>query len=157
MTDDYGTIDGGMATSGIQLTATDLSNLRTAGKWGRFIAIVTLVSIGLMVLVMLFFGGTLLATASPEMAGLGAVGTTMILLIYGAMFALYIYPTVMLYKFSTNVIRAADSGNAVAASDAFASLKRMFKFMGILIAIVLGLYALMFVFMLIGGAAAMVM
>ncbi|MFT5997670.1 MAG: hypothetical protein ACI81P_000115 [Neolewinella sp.] len=157
MTDDYGTIDSGLATNGVQLSSTDLSNLRTAGKWGRFIAIVTLVSIGLMVLGMLSFGGVILAALGPELEGMGAAGGTFILVIYAAIFALYIYPIVMLYKFSTNAIKAADGGNSVAASDAFTSLKSMFKFMGILLAIVLSLYALMFVLAMIGGAASMIM
>lgn len=156
MTDDYGTIDAGMSTTGIQLTSTDLINLKTAGKWGRFISIVSLVSIGLMMLGLLFFGGTMMALASSDLGAAGALGGTAILIFYGLLFALYIYPTVMLYKFSTNVIKAADNGNPTAASEAFASLKSMFKFMGILLAIILGLYALFFVLALLGGVASMI-
>lgn len=155
MTDDYGTIDAGMSTTGIQLTSTDLANLRTAGKWGRFIAIVSLIGMALMILLVLFFGGTMMALASPEMGAMGAAGGTFVLIIYLAMFALYIYPLVKLYQFSTNAIKAADSGNSVAASDSFAALGSMYKFMGILLVIVLGLYALFFVLALIGGAASM--
>lgn len=155
MIDDYGTIDAGMSTTGIQLTSTDLANLKTAGKWGRFISIVILVSIGLMMLGIIFFGGTMMAVAGADLGPAGAFGGTAIIIVYGLLFALYIYPTVMLYKFSTNVIKAVDNGNSTAASEAFASLKSMFKFMGILIAIILGFYALFFVLALLGGVASM--
>jgi len=153
--EEYGTIDAGLSNADISLSSADLSNLRTAGKWGRFIAIVTLVSMGLIILAMLMFGGTMLAMASPELGAMGAAGGTMVLIFYVLMFALYIYPTVMLYKFSTGIIKAADNKNAEAASAAFASLKSMFKFMGILLAIILGLYALMFLIGLLGGLASM--
>jgi hypothetical protein len=155
MTDDYGTIDAGMSTAGIHLTSADLANLKTAGKWGRFISIVILVSIGLMMLGIIFFGGTMMALASSDIGAAGALGGTAMVIFYGLLFALYIYPTVMLYKFSTNIIKAADNGNATAASEAFASLKSMFKFMGILMAIMLGFYALFFVIALLGGLASM--
>lgn len=158
MTEDFGTLDAGMGNSGLTLTANDLSNLRTAGKWGRFLAISGLVIIGLSVLAMLFFGGTMLTMMSMgsgmgDLGGVGAIGGTFIFIIYGIVFAISGYIYWMLYQFSTNAIKAADSGSQAAVTDAFSSLKSMLKVSGIILAIFLSIYALIFLIGIIGVAA----
>jgi|AntRauTorckE5430_2_1112549.scaffolds.fasta_scaffold08962_2 hypothetical protein len=157
MTEDYGTLDAGMGNIGLALNANDIANLRTAGKWGRFISITGLVGLGLAVLGMLFFGGTMLTMMSmgdAEAAGaLGAVGGTFIFIIYGIAFAISAYVYWMLYQFSTNAIKAADSGSQMAMTDAFSSLKSMLKVSGIILLVILAMYALVFLIIIIGGAA----
>ena len=148
---DYSPLDSGLSTGVITLSGQDLQHLRTAGKWARFFAIVSLVFIALGVLFMLFFGGTMLAFMDPSVTG--AIGGTMMLVTYGLVFALYIYPLVKLYQFGSKAVQAVDSNNQILASESIDALKSGFKFIGIFTAVVLGIYALIFVIGIIGGVA----
>lgn len=153
--EDYGTIDGGLGYTGLTLSTVDTNNLRTAGKWGRFIAISGLVVMGLAILLMLFFGGTMLTLMSmSEMGGAGALGGTFLFVFYGVIFAISIFIYWMLFQFSSNAIKAADSGSPEAMAASISSLKTMLKVVGILWAVYLGFVALMIVITLVGGLAA---
>lgn len=156
MNDDLGTLDGGMTPGGIHLGPEDYSNLRTAGKWGRFLGLVGLISTGLALVALVLFGGTMLAFMSDDVGGGEAVFGTGILFVYGLFFVLFLYPYWMLYQFSTKILTAVDTGNQSAATQAFASLKSMMKFIGIITAIVLALYAVIIVISIVGGATALV-
>lgn len=160
MTEDYGTIDEGLGNTGLTLSTTDTNNLRSAGKWGRFIAISGLVVIGLAVLMMLFFGGTLLTMMSMSDTsgmGMGVLGSTLIFIPYAIIFAISIFVYWKLLTFSTNAIKAADSGSSQAMSASVSSLKSMLKIVGVLWALYLGLIALSLVFGLLGGLATLFM
>lgn len=151
-------LDAGLG--GVNLSNQDLNNLRTAGKWGRFISIVMLISMAIVLLFVVLLGGTMgtmIAATTPELAGTpfgGAGFSAFIIGFYGFSILLYVYPMVQLYKFSSRAIKTADANDPVAASAAFVALKSMFKYIGILFAIVLGLYALLIVFSLVGGLIA---
>lgn len=155
--EDFETLDAGLGSANLALSPTDASNLRTAGKWGRFIAITGLVLIGIGIVSMLIFGSSLVAMgSSPELAMLtGGAGSFFIVLLafYGIIFAVSIYLYWQLLQFSTNAIKAADTGSQVAMTASFESLKTMFKITGIMVAIMLGLYALTFVLTILGGLA----
>ena len=140
-------------TTGIQLSTVDLNHLRTAGKWGRFISIAALVMVALGALFMFLtftsVGAMGLSTLGAETGIFAIVG-----LIYAVIIGIYVYVLIKLYRFSTSAIRAADSGEQYAASEAFSALASVFKTVGIFLAIFLGFYAILIVFGLIGGAFA---
>ena len=141
-------LDSGASTTTVSLNNQDLQFLRTAGKWGRFIAIVSFVSIGLGILSLIVL---LTASSIGSGAGLGETGAigVGIVMMYIPLLLAYIYPTVKLFQFSSNAIQAADARDGLAASEAFSALKSLFKFLGILLIIVIALYALVMI-----GAAA---
>jgi len=111
-------------------------------KWGKFLAIMGYIGMGLMVLLAVFV--MVIGSALSEMADLpfptGAFG-----LIYILIAVLYYFPVSYLHKFSDQTKQAVlmnDQGNL---NSGFANLKSLFKFMGILMIVVLSIYALVLV------------
>lgn len=128
--------------------------LLTSAKWGRFLAIVGFVFIGLFV-VMAFTAGSLFATLgamSPmggALQGAAGVAFTIYFLVIGG---IWFFPTWYLFRFSTNAISAlTNEGGSL--TDAFSNLKSAFKFWGILTIIVLSFYGLALLVMLLGFLA----
>ncbi len=86
--------------------------------------------------------------------GLMPFGSGIIIAIYLATASLIIIPNVFLLNFSGKALTSLRSGNETELTEAFRNLRAYYKFIGILTAIVLGLYALIIIFALFGGAAA---
>lgn len=128
-------------------TATKQFLLETT-KWGRFLAIVSFVMLGLMTL------GTIFSV----FLGVGAVGVisgvtaqgSLVVVVYLLVALLYFFPTYYLYKFSTKLKAGLLESIQSDVDSGFENLKSMFKFMGILMIIVLSFYALAFLMGLIG-------
>lgn len=119
--------------------------LKETAKWGRFLAILGFVMIGLMVLIGVFMG-TIMSNFGSG-AGMGAmpVPPWAFTLLYLVFAGFYILPTLYLYKFSTKTLNAFKNDDPGALPEGFENLKSLFKFMGILAVIMLGLYAIIFV------------
>ena len=95
---------------------------------------------------MLFGGGAMIAGG---MAGMGGI----MILVYVIALGISLIPIYYLYNFATKMQVALRDDNQVFLRDAFENHKSMFKFYGILMAIMLGFYALMFLIGIIGGLA----
>lgn len=160
MLGDSGTIDSGMiAGGGMTLTDADMRNLRTAGKWARFMAILSLALMALLVLGLLFGGSSLILAglgggADDELGTIMAGAGVMVLFIYGLfiLFAVYLY--YLLYQFGSKAVRAVDSGDHAAMSEALAAQSRLYKIIGILTAVYLVLLAIGLIGGIVAGAAA---
>lgn len=132
------------------------SYLNETAKWGKFLAIVGFVMTGLLVILGIFMG-TILGTLTSAMpqgspSPFGGIPGAFISGIYIAIALIYIFPCYYLYNFSTKTKLALQNDDAEILTEALLNHKSMFKFMGIMMAIVLGIYALIFVFAIIGGA-----
>jgi hypothetical protein len=141
----------------LQLTESAKLFLRETAKWGRFLSIVGYVVIGLMVLgafAMFALGGAMESLGGGMAGGMMAMGGTAIGIIYLLIALLYFFPVMYLYKFSTKTLAAFNNNNTEQLTDAFENLKSHYKFVGILTAIVLGIYALFFVLGLFAALAA---
>lgn len=125
------------------------SYLAETAKWGYFLSIVGFIGIGFMVLAGLFMGSFL---GSLGMGAMGMVNPAIFTVMYLVLAALYFFPVLYLFKFSTKMKVALRSDNEAELTTSFQNLKSLYKFMGILTAIILGLYALIFVFGMISGA-----
>ena len=134
-----GPTEGDAGPTSITLTPADWANLLTTGKWGRLIAIVGLVCVGLGLLTMAGFGAYL-TTQDALVSELTTAGG--VLGVYILMLAFYIYPLIKLFQFSNKIITAFEQGSGVLASEAFSALKALYKFMGILTLATIGLYIL---------------
>jgi hypothetical protein len=122
--------------------------LKEIAKWARFLGILGLVGCGLLVLLGLLFSmipGMAKAMNSNGGAMASAGSPIMMSVIYILMALLYYFPAMYLYKFAKNMRNALDLGGEAETTKAFEYLKSHYKFLGILMAIVLGLYALIFV------------
>lgn len=128
------------------------------GRWGKFLAIVGFIMMGLLILL-----GVVLAVAMPSLpvdqsmnngsaAIMGMMGGFM-LFIYVILAAIYFYPTWALYKYAVVIKRAIANNDQQQFNDAFGYLKGCFKYMGILMIILLCFYAMFAIF---GGLAAFV-
>jgi hypothetical protein len=144
-------LDDSHASSGAELVINNTISdfLQESARWARFIAIVGFVFVGLGILSVLAGGSTLLAVGLPsEMAGFGGF----FLIVFLAFSAIALVPLYYLYNFATKIQVALRENNSVFLADAFENHKSFFKFYGIMLAIVLGFYALIFVFGLLFAA-----
>ena len=140
-------------SAGITLDPVMMGYLRIAAKWGKFLAIVGFVMIGLIVLFGVFFGtimgsamGGAMGAAMPggEMMG-GALATFMTVL-YLLFAVLYFFPVLYLYRFSDKMQVGLRVQSPDVVLESFRNLKSLFKFMGVLTIVILGFYALARVF-----------
>ena len=132
--------------------------LETA-KWAKLLAIVGFVGLGMMVLMGLFMGTIMgsLAAMSPEAAEISGMGGGFLAIFYIGIALLYFIPIKYLYDFSSKVKKAIQITDQNLFNEAMMKLKSHYKFIGILMLIMIILYVGMFVMMLIAGIAAAAM
>ncbi len=128
------------------------SYLMETAKWARFIAIVSIVMGGLLAIFSIFAGSILNTGGNMDMFPFSA---TLIAIVYLIMAGLIIAPNVFLLNFASKAIGALRSGSESELTVAFRNLKSYYKFIGILTAIMIGFYALIFIMTMLGGAAAL--
>jgi len=131
---------------GIQLSSQIKQNLKETAKWANFLAIVGFVMLGLIVVGALFMFG----------AGASAFGGGSIIAVgfgYILMAVLYFFPTYYLFLFARKIKLGLNSTIQSEVDEAFLNLKKLFKFTGILMVVVLSIYALFFLVALVFGAA----
>lgn len=138
------TVEGG-------LNANMKTYLMETAKWAKFIAIVSIVMGGLMAIGGIFAGSTMANMAAMSGAPIGPIFFVIAYLV-GA--ALVILPGIFLLNFATKGISALRSGNEAELTMSFQNLKSYFKFVGIMLAVVLGIYALALIALLFTGAMA---
>lgn len=123
--------------------------LMEVAKWGKFISIVGFVFcgiIGLIALVIIFAGGAMFSKLSPIGARLGGGFTEIIGVIYLVFALIYYFPSKYLYDFSAYVKQAILIDDQESLNYAFSRMKSLFRFWGILLIVMLSIYALMIVF-----------
>jgi hypothetical protein len=118
-------------------------NLISAAKWGKFLAIVGFVFIGLMVLV-----GIIVQSLPSSLLSYGYGNPVLkyIGIIYLILGIVLFFPCLYLLKFSNKMQEAIRTSNQESLDNAFINLKAMFKFYGIVTIVILCFYALIFLF-----------
>ena len=131
-----------MKTTSLKLTENSLVFMRETVKWAKFLAICSFVGLGLMVLVgVVFFFLSVSAPGPAEMKfSTSAVGIFYILIA-----VLYFFPAMYLYRFATASAEAINTLNDDTLEEGLENLKSLFRFTGILMIIVLSLYAVGFI------------
>jgi hypothetical protein len=143
------------ATNQSGLSNMDRDYLFTAAKWSRFLGIVGFVMSGFVAIAAFFV--TTLMSAFGSMAAMpgnaskvaGGLGIFMTILYLGAAALSFLYASYM-YQFGTKMKAAILSNDSELLTEGFKNLKSMFRFSGIMTAIVVGIYGVMLVFGLIG-------
>lgn len=124
--------------------------LQSAGKWGKFLAILGFVFMGLMV-----FGGFVMSIVflvmPGDIAGEMPFPPFLFGLIYLLMGAIYFLPILYLYRFSSNINKAVLSKNQDQLAVAFTNLKAHYRFIGIFTIVLFALYLLAFIIMMFVG------
>ncbi len=142
------------------LTISDPSRiyLRETAKWGNFLAIAGFIGSGLLVLFGLIFSFSFSALQHlpmDTMPGMLSGGFSFLFgFIYILIAILYFFPSLYLYRFSNKLKMALSMNNEEELTEAFSNHKSLFKFMGILTIVTLSLYALMFLFGILGAVVA---
>jgi hypothetical protein len=136
------------STGSLSITSAAASYLKETAGWGKFLAIVGFVCTGLMVIAG-FFVGSMMASMGQENPFGSYFGV-----IYVALGVLYFFPALYLFKYYDKMKKALATKNTEELTAAFENEKSMFKFMGILMIILLGSYALVFVGAIVFGAMA---
>lgn len=133
----------------LELKAESLRHLREASKWARFIAIVGFVMVGLMVLGALVVAFTFSNFENEFFpAALGGVG---IALLYLVIAAIYFFPILYLFRFAQASTRSVKNSNSSDLVEAMRNLKSHYLYIGVLLIVFIGIYALFFLAMIIGG------
>jgi len=135
----------------LQIDQQNTSYLSEIARWGKFLSIVGFIGIGLCTLfftLALLIGGNTSSSASfgGTSYDMGyTLGRTIGPVILIAFLLIYFFPTLYLYKFSTQMQTALRNNDQASLTTSFGNLKSCFKFVGILTIVVLCLYALLFI------------
>jgi hypothetical protein len=127
--------------------------LETA-RWAKFLAV-----LGISFMALYLLGGLVLAaaiTSNPEFGvltkGLGVSG---VLLLYSLVIFIGVYPLYALLRYSILIKRAINNTDMALLNNALRFHRNYYRYNGIIVLVMIGLYALVFVMMiLIGGMAA---
>jgi hypothetical protein len=126
------------------------SYLAESAKWGKFLAIMGYIGIGLMLL--LAVGVMAMGSASQLVPGMGmnmgAFG-----LVYVVIAAFYFFPVYYLHQFSLKIKHGLTSQDPQSITTGFQNLKSLFKFMGIFTIAILSIYALVIVIAIVAGVS----
>lgn len=146
-------LDDNFTTDGVKITEEIKSYLYETAKWGKFLSIVGFVLLGFMILGVLSFLaiGASALSGLGEFAEMGVAGMGFMMIIYGLFIALYFFPTLYLYRFSTKMKMALDANDQQLISESFMNMKSVFKFWGIFVAIIIGIYAFIFIVGIVSG------
>lgn len=117
------------------------------GKWGNFISIIGFVFIALMIAGGLFFSfifnSLMSMTEMNEFSQMpfpmGGFG-----LLYVGMAIVYAFPVYYLFNFSQKIKVAVNSNDEKSMNTAFKNLKSHYRFLGILLIVIMSLYLLIF-------------
>ncbi|EJF09964.1 MULTISPECIES: hypothetical protein [Pontibacter] len=131
---------------GLSINLESRDFLQNTAKWGKFLAIIGFVGVGIMVLF-----GVIALTMGASLGG-GAISGTFLSLFYLLFAALYLLPVLYLYRFSSNMQTGLMTGDEETIAASFKNLKSLFKFMGVLTIVFLGFYALALLAMFFGVA-----
>lgn len=126
--------------------------LQEAARWGKFISIFGIVISGLMIMLGLLITLTGAAFSYSSMG----VPSAIMGIIYIVVSLAYLYPFIALLRFSIKVKEGIIMNNNDILNSSFRFLKNHFKSIGILIIVMIFVYALLIVFLVVmGGVAAM--
>lgn len=131
-----------LLTNDLSLTPVSQENLLISAKWGKFLSIIGFVFCGFLVIggftVSMFLTTSGFGEGMPFMQYLG--------FIYILFAVILFFPCLYLLKFSNKMQEGIRSSNQESIDVSFANLKSMFKFYGVVTVVVLGFYALIFLF-----------
>jgi len=133
---------------GIHLSEEALYYLQTGAKWAKFLAIVGFVGCVIMVLVGLFAGSlfsSLSSTMPSYSSGITQSMGAFMSVFYVAFALLYFFPSLYLYQFAKFTQKAIMFSNSHDITSALGKLKSFFKFIGILIIVIISLYMLIII------------
>jgi hypothetical protein len=136
----------------LQVDEVSKAHLKEAARWGTFLSIMSFIGMALFIIVFTAAGAQL-STMSGGTSLYSLLGATGMLLYVVFIVGIYFYPVYALFKFSTNIKAGVNTSDQARFNKGLAYLKGMFKYMGILIIIMLALSVLVFIVAIIAAMA----
>ncbi|MDA3906360.1 MAG: hypothetical protein PF484_09820 [Bacteroidales bacterium] len=128
------------------LNKTSINWLYDAARWSRFIAILGFIMIGFLVFVGIIMG-PVLSVLNEDMdisSDRFGLSSGIIAAIYIMIAVLYFFPIYYLFQFSQGIIKAYKTNNEDILNTSFRFLKSHYKFIGIMLIVVLATYFVAF-------------
>lgn len=136
------------------ITTAVIEPLRATKGWARFLSILGFIVSGFMILA----GLAMMLGMGAMVAGLGgSVGTqeTVMLVVMGGVYILfallYLIPSMWLFRYASRIGDLLQSQSEIDLIAALHAQKSFWKFVGIMAAIVMGIYAVIIVIAIIGA------
>ena len=130
------------------------SYLGETAKWAKFLAILGFIMCGIIAIVALFAGSFLSSSLSRFGGGEGtAVSGVLVTIIYLGIVLLYFFPCLYLFNFASKMQAAIRSNDQQLLTTSFRNLKSCYRFVGILMIIVLSFYAILLIIGIVAAAA----
>ncbi|WP_026727770.1 hypothetical protein [Flavobacterium denitrificans] len=127
--------------------------LKETAKWAYFLSILGFIGVGLFVVIAIF-AGAIFASMGNSMPGMGAFAGSfgaLMSFMYLVLAAIYFFPVYYLFRFGSNAKKAFRENDSESLTASLGYLKSHYKFIGILMVSMLGLYALFFVLAMLGA------
>ena len=130
----------------LHLTSAAKGFLKETAKWCFFLSILGFIGMGLMV-IFSFFAATIFALMPemPETQDMPFNMGTFLTIIYLSIAAIYFFPVLYLFKFSTKLKTALKTKDDDQLATAFEKLKSHYKFIGVFAIITISIYVLLFI------------
>lgn len=127
------------------LTSQGVDHLIKTAKWGKFLAILGFIIIGLLIIGGIAFGA-IMGVVSDELSDSGFPFPPFILsIIYIVIAVVYLFPVIYLNSFSNQTIKAASMNDTPLMESAFNNLRKLFTFTGILTIVVMAIYVIVLI------------
>lgn len=119
--------------------------LLETSKWGKFLAILGYIGMGIQVLLAIFmmFVYSRLGNLPESDFPMGLMG-----IFYLIIPVIYYFPVTYLYRYSVQIKQGVNSKDLSTVTSGFQNLKSLFKFLGILAIVMISIYALILVIVL---------
>ena len=141
-------------TFGLQVDNGNIPYLAEAAKWGKFLSILGFIFCALMVIFGLF-AGTFFASLpefNTSLNTMGSAGSIFISVWIILASLLYFFPSLYIFNFASKMQTAIRNNDQVYLNTSFKNLKSCFKFWGILLIIIICVYAIGITFAVMAGA-----
>ena len=137
----------------LEITEEVTTQLNGAGRWGKFLAILGFVFLGLMVMAGVIMSFVFAVIPKNNFMSM-PFPSFLFGLIYLVMGIIYFFPVLFLYRFSTGINNALLFKNQNQLVNAFKNLKALYRFIGIFMIVGFVLYLLPLIIMIFAGVFA---
>ena len=134
-----------------------ISVLLATRPWVRLMSVMMFIGAGVMLLAalaMLIAGGAALGMDSGDLAGMTGGVAAALSVLNGFFGLLYIYPALKLWRYASGINVLASVQDSTSLHAALDQQRAFWKFIGIMILVILSLYLLIIVVALVGGVLA---
>lgn len=151
----------------LELNPSSIQHLTELAKWSKFLSIIGFIGVAFL-MVLAFFMGIFLPTLNgsegmeafqqiegqPDMSAISSILGPILSIVYLVFAILYFFPVLYLFNFSKKAQLAIKEMNNDLIESSLNNLRKHFKFIGILVLVIIILYTLIFLGALIGGILA---